>query len=152
MRVSGMMVTIVAAGLLGQGAAHAAKPKVDPMRLLDAIAECSAIADPAERLRCYDQRAADLKTARAENARLFQRVEEVEREEFKEITTKIATVAQLEPGAWLMVLADHSVWRTNDVVRDPPERGMSIHIYRGALGSFLANIDEGRAVRVRRMR
>jgi hypothetical protein len=143
--------SLVAAVVLAAAAAAVARTE-DPAALLDAVIACDGIAEPAARLGCFDVRVAELKAARQQDAHLFQAPRREEQPRFTELRSTIATVASLEPGTWLLVLADHSVWQTDDIVRFEPERGEPIRITRGTLGGYVANIGDQRAVRLRRMR
>jgi transcription antitermination factor NusG len=68
---------------------------------------------------------------------------------FEPITSAAVSVTELQPNVWLLVLADHSVWRTDDDVRFEPKAGDIVKVTKGAFGSFLANIGRERAVRVK---
>ena len=56
-------------------------------------------------------------------------------------------------GKWIMVLPDGATWQYAEINRYvEPTRGDKILIKKAALGSFMANIDGQRAVRVERIR
>jgi len=144
---------LVAAVVLAAAAASiASSGSRDPTELLDAVIACDRITDPAARLGCFDTRVAELKAARQQNAHLFQPPRQEEQPRFTELHSTIVTVAPLELGTWLLVLADRSVWQTTDIVRFEPERGDPIRIARGTLGGYVANIGNQHAIRLRRMR
>lgn len=126
-----------------------AGPKANAAKLLDALQECQAIADGAQRLACYDSRIVPLKQARTEDKNFLSRRVEAK---FEPLESTARSVTELQPGTWLLVLADNSVWRTNDDVRFIPKAGQMVKIRKGAIGSFLANIGNEHAVRVMPLR
>lgn len=134
-----------AAALILISAAPVAAKKVDAAKVLDSLQECQAIGDPGQRLACFDERIVTLKEARSEDREFLSRREKVE---FKPIASTATAVTELQPGTWLLVLADHSVWRTNDDVRFYPKVGQPVRVTKGIVGNFLANIGNERAVRV----
>lgn len=144
----GLMVLAFTAMLAGSPAASA-KSGSDATRLLDELEQCGQVADPAQRLACFDNRIAALKLARQKDKTLFQPAPQ--RAKFATIDATAVSVAELEPGAWLLVLSDHSVWKTADIVTFVPMQGAKVHVAKGAIGNYLANIGNERAVRVRPM-
>jgi hypothetical protein len=76
-----------------------------------------------------------------------------ERGALTEIQATIKSARPAQSGNWLMVLDDDTRWLQTDGVplRFDPKAGMTIRIRRGAIGSFLANIDGQSAVRVKRI-
>jgi hypothetical protein len=70
-----------------------------------------------------------------------------------EIQAVIKSARAGKSGNWLMVLDDDTRWLQTDgePLRHDPKAGMTIRIRRAAIGSFLANIDGQRAVRVKRI-
>ena len=124
-----------------------AKPdKADANKILDSLQECQAIADAGPRLACYDSRIIVLKQARQVD-RDFAGAPAARK--FEPITSNAVSVTELQPNVWLLVLADHSVWRTDDDVRFIPKVGDNVKILKGALGSYLASIGKERAVHVK---
>ena len=123
---------------------------------LDEIARCSAIAEPAERLRCFDRAA-----PRAREA-LIPRTEDFGKPPPRppEVDQVVATVRELSKtvrGRALFVLDNGQTWRQlegDDVQVLEPPRGttLKVTIARGAFGSYNLSI-EGRngMVRVRRV-
>jgi hypothetical protein len=72
------------------------------------------------------------------------------------ITQIEANITSARAGAgnnWRFVLDDGSVWMQTDgrIFPRDPKPGMKIRIRRGAVGTFLANVDGQIAVRVRRI-
>lgn len=141
-------LAMLGAALLS-GSSVAAKSGADATRLLDELEQCGDIADGSQRLACFDQRISALKLARQQDKSLF--TPAAQRAKFVTIDATAVSVAELEPGAWLLVLSDHSVWKTTDIVTFVPTRGAKVHVAKGAIGNYLANIGNERAVRVRPM-
>lgn len=152
MRIARFGLRICALGvfaLLASAPAVSRKSNESATNVLDSLEQCHSIADPAQRLSCYDTRIVVLKEARQKGESFLpQRVEQ----KFQPINSTITSVAELQPGTWLLVLADRSVWKTDDDVRFFPKQGDTVRISKGALGSFLAVIGKEPAVRVKRMR
>jgi hypothetical protein len=128
----------------------AAQSKAEAARVIDAIIGCDSILDRAAKLVCFENTVRQLKGAREKSAAVLQ-VEGKGRPEFKELKSTVRSVSSLEAGKWLMVLADNSVWQ-NGEVGYPPERGDSVHIVKGQLGSFFGTIANGKTVRLKRLR
>ena len=126
-----------------------AKDKKRGSELINSVIQCSEIADATARVNCYDVAVRGLKQARAENVSFD---EEGRQPHFTEINSTITSVAELERGKWLMVLADHSVWATKEVSRIEPERGATIQIKKGSFAGYRAAIGRERPVPVQRLR
>jgi hypothetical protein len=139
----------LAGATLAAAAPAAAKSRVNGDKLLDSLQECKAVAEPGARLICYDQRVEDLKAARADNKNFLSKES---RAPFQPINSTAVSVAELQPGVWLLVLADHSVWRTNDDVRFIPRTGDSVQVSKAMMGSFMARIGKESTVRVQPLR
>ena len=142
-------LAILCGTLLIGSPASAAKTGGDATRLLDGLEQCGQVSDAGHRLSCFDERIAALKLARQQDKTLF--APTPQRAKFVTIDATAISVAELEPGAWLLVLSDHSVWKTADIVTFVPSQGAKVHVAKGAIGNFLANIGNERAVRVRPM-
>jgi hypothetical protein len=173
--------------LLAAGAALAASaavaqkvPQGSPF--ITSVTACQGIADPAQRLACYDASVAKLKTATEQREVVVVDKEQVRKTrrslfgfsfpdlpaifgggdgkgetpdepEFRQIESTIVNVGSRGDGKWIMVLPDGATWQYAEINRYvEPTRGDKILIKKAALGSFMANIDGQRAVRVERIR
>lgn len=135
--------------------------------------QCRTVADPQERLACYDREVAALAEAeRTSQIRVVdrQQIRRARRSLFgitlpdlnifggdedegsSEINTTIRSATQTADRRWLFVLEDGARWLQLDNIRITPDPrpGHTIRIRRAAMGSFLANVNRQRAVRVRR--
>lgn len=76
-----------------------------------------------------------------------------ERGALTEIEATITAARPTRAGGWRFVLDDGSVWLQTDTLsyRRDPKPGMKIRIKRAAMGSYLANVDDQKAVRMRRV-
>lgn len=76
-----------------------------------------------------------------------------ERGALTEIEATITAARMVRGAGWRLVLDDGSIWVQTEALtlRRDPRPGMKIRIRRGAVGSFLANIEGQTAVRVRRV-
>jgi hypothetical protein len=70
------------------------------------------------------------------------------------IETTIARLSQTGFGKWIFVLPDGATWEQIDSRELPidPKVGNSIKIRKAAMGSYLANVKEQVAIRVKRLR
>lgn len=147
--------------------------------LFEAVAACQAIADPGERLACFDRSVPALVEARRDRQILVmdrEAVRETRRglfglnlpavrifgggdddegpgsERLDQIETTIERASQDARGKWTFVLADGARWQQLDVRRiNEPRQGSTITIRQAAMGSFLANVAGQTAIRVRRV-
>lgn len=166
---------VFATALSAATAAEAA----DPPRpaLLKNVVDCRSIADQAQRLACYDQAVAALDAAEARkdlvvvdrqqirqtrrtlfglslpNLAIFGDSDD-EEEGVSRLETTIAGVRQTPDGKWILALKEGGTWEQTDSreLSIEPRVGHPISIRRAALGSYLANVKEQSAIRVRRLR
>ncbi|MDQ8756476.1 hypothetical protein RCO27_09560 [Sphingosinicella sp. LHD-64] len=148
-----------------------------PEALMRVLA-CRALQSSEERLACYDREVGAFEAAESSNQLVVMDREQVRRtrrtlfglalpdlgvfgdnnqdpqEAVAEIQTTIRSAAQNPLGKWIIVLEDGARWIQTDVreLAREPRGGMPIRIRRAAMGSYLANIDNQVAVRVRRER
>lgn len=164
----------LAAALLAAApfAAHAQEGPPPTPEIFNNLLNCRSITDDAQRLACFDSQAATV--AAAEQSReivVYERgdVEEAQRdlfglsvpqirllgeedEQLDRVETTITDVAGGGYRPWVLRLADGSLWIQIDseqLSRDP-RVGHPIVIQRAALGSFRAEVNGMRAIRVRR--
>lgn len=144
-------------------------------RVIDAVAACRGEQDGARRLACYDRAADDLIAARQRNELTIlspaevkegqravfglpvseQRLYGAKAAKIAPIETLDSTVTRLSRAGrdtFTVVLEDGSVWRTTERARYEPAVGNSVHIKRGALGSYLGSFNDARSVRIERIR
>lgn len=164
------------AGLLPGTALAQAGPQERPA-LLRNLTSCRAIADSAARLACFDRATAaideaekrkDLVVVDRDQLRKTRRTlfgltlpnlsvfgdDNKDQEGVERIDSTIKTATQNGLGKWVFALPDGALWEQIDS-RDlavTPRAGHGIKIRRAALGSYLANVKEQTAIRVRRMR
>lgn len=145
--------------------------------LVTAIDRCRQIAEPAQRLACFDNAAGALVRAttsgevsvvdRTEVRRVrrslfgftmprlpFFSGDTTAAEMQDQLDSTITSVRALNNGYYRLVIADNgAVWETNDssVSFDPPRAGQKITILRGPLGSYFLRINGQVGVRGRRV-
>lgn len=126
---------------------------------------CRAIADRDARLACYDRLVdaaeQDFGGKKVERdpkldfgATGTMVPQDVRDAEITNITAKITQVQYDRYTGWTMALDTGAVWTQSERTttgRDP-KVGASMEIRKGALGSFIAKIDNGRPFRVKRVR
>ena len=143
-----------------------------PPPVFQAVIDCKAIADPAARLACYDKAVGAMDAARESKDLVVadrSTMREAKRglfglslpklklfgggdsEEVNEIESTLAAVLKGRDGYYVFTLADGARWKQTEG-RDPfPKVGQAIRIRKGAMGSFLANVNERTAIRVIRL-
>jgi hypothetical protein len=170
----------IAAVLLASTATAIAKDKPAPPTsspLVTAIDRCRQIADPMQRLACYDSAASALVTATTSG-----QVSIVDRNDVRKVRhslfgfslpkipffsgdttanevqdkldSTITRVTALNNGYFQIVIADNNaIWVTTDDYTnfDPPRVGQKIEIVRGALGNYFLRINGQNGVRGRRV-
>lgn len=143
--------------------------------VFEALIDCRAIADAAERLACYDTRVAAIDEAEKKDELVLAdkaAMKEARRglfgfsipklkifgndgkeDEKFELTAKIDSAYQASYGKWTIVLDSGARWVQIDseIVRKTPVSGMEIKIREAAMGSYFANIDGARAIRMKRV-
>lgn len=164
--------------LFAAGPALAADKKAPVQQAPPAIGRvvaCSSIANPEQRLACFDREVAAMNQAQRSGELVAmdrQQVRKTRRSLFglalpdlglfgddvdddgpSEIVTTIKAARQDGRGTWTFDLAEGGRWVQIDsrpFVIDPAP-GQSIRIKRAALGSYLANVNKQIAVRVKRV-
>ncbi|WP_347302772.1 hypothetical protein V5740_12320 [Croceibacterium sp. TMG7-5b_MA50] len=170
-----MAITLMVAPLQHAAAQQKSAGAASATGLSQRLAACRAITDDTARLACFDAAAAALAGAEAAGeVRLVDRatVQEARRAVFgfslprinllgddedegarvREISGTLAEVRPFSRGLHLLVLADGSRWQTTEERTNFfPRSGDTITIAAGALGSYVARIDDGRSIRVKRI-
>jgi hypothetical protein len=168
---------VLIAALMTVAVAAAAKEKPAPSPLVSAIDRCRQIADPMQRLACYDAAAGALVQATNSGAVAVVDENEVKKvrhslfgfslpkipffsgdttanEAQDKIDSTITKVTALNNGYYQLVIADNNaVWVTTDdsVSFYPPKPGQKIEIIRGALGNYFLRINGQVGVRGKRV-
>lgn len=143
--------------------------------IFEELVNCRTIADPTERLSCYDAKVAAMDEAEKKDELVLadkESMKEARRglfgfsipklkifgndgkeEEKFELVAKIDSAYQASLGKWTILLDDGARWVQIDsqVMRKNPERGMEIKIREASMGSYFANINGQRAIRMRRV-
>lgn len=158
------------------GGPAAAKDKTPPKppELYGKLAACRSVSDAAARLACYDDAAAKLDAAIASSDvvvvdkaqvresrktlfglslpsfKLFGGDDD-EKDQITTIESKVASVWRVDKFNIGVKLEDGARWVQVDgkSIRDP-KPGQMIKIRKASMGSFLANIDDGPAIRMER--
>jgi hypothetical protein len=145
--------------------------------LLRELIGCRSLADASARLACFDRTAAavdaaekrkDLVVVDRDQLRTTRRTlfgltlpnlsifgdDSKDEEGVSRIETTIRGASQTAYRKWLFTLQDGAQWEQIDgrELSITPRAGHSIKIRRGAVGSYLANVQDQTAIRVRRLR
>jgi hypothetical protein len=149
-------------------------PREAPPAAFARAVQCRAIPNAQERLACYDREVGALEQAeRAAEIRVVdrQQMRNTRRtlfglalpdinifggndggEAVNEISSTVKSFSQDSAGKYIFELADGARWRQIDTRETvPPKVGQPIRIRRAAMGSFLANVNNRIAIRVRRV-
>jgi hypothetical protein len=162
--------------LVQYGASAAPSHKGDPASnaLVRALEACRDVADPTERLSCFDAASRRLSEAvdRKELVILDkQEIRQTKRSLFgftvpriglfrgddggeqSEIVTKITSVRNLGNGKWQIRITEGATWETTEasMMISDPRNGNEVRIKKGPLGSYLMRIAGQRALRAKRV-
>lgn len=143
--------------------------------VFEELVNCRSVADPTARLSCYDEKVAAIDEAEkkdelvlADKASMKEARKGLfgfsipklkifgndgkEEEDF-ELVAKIDSAYMANYGKWTIVLEDGARWTQIDttVLRKSPKNGMEVKIRAAAMGSYFANIDGQRAIRMKRV-
>jgi hypothetical protein len=176
MRIIGQ-VFLAAGVLLSATAVSGQSDKLTQARppVFEELVNCRTITDPEARLACYDAKVAAIDEAEKKDELVLadkNAMKETRKglfgfsipklkifgndgkeEEKFELVAKIDSAYQASYGKWTIVLEDGARWVQIDTqsLRKNPVRGMEIKIRAAAMGSYFANIDGARAIRMRRV-
>jgi hypothetical protein len=160
-----MRQIFVISGLLALAAATSAAAR-SPIpggtpAIVQGLLACRAIADPAQRLACYDRQSSAVATAIDKKDLVVidkERATEARRSVFgfsvpsfagllgggdlNQIEETVSAVGQNAEGGLIVKLADGSMWsQTDDTpVALEPRRGDKVVVKRGALGSYFVKV------------
>lgn len=142
-----------------------------PPPVFQAVVDCRTIADSAARLSCYDRAVGELSAAQAEKRVVIadrEQIREARRglfglalpdfklfssggeDQMTEIEATIRSARQGKGRKWTFVLEDGASWTQTDTRYVGVDPGDPIRIRRGVMGGYLANVDGGVAIRVKR--
>ena len=178
MTVVARCLTLAAAALLLASSGHA-RDEDEPVKRaapVQKIYDCRAIADDSARLACFDASVAELVVAEEKKEIRFADkalVKETRKglfgfslpriglfggdgadEEVKEIEAVVKSASIDRSGKYRIVMEDGAVWQQIDTTRLPrePKPGQTVKIKVAALGSYFANVNGQRAIRMKRDR
>ena len=147
-----------------------------PPAVFQAVIDCRTIGDSAARLACYDasvatladaQKSDDLFVASKDDMRKARRGlfglslprisifggdedDPEDKLQVKEIDAVLSAVGG-GIGRWALTLDDGATWvQTDGAYINTPKVGAKVHIKRGALGSYVANVNGGMGFKVKR--
>lgn len=176
MRLDLVFLTLTTFGCIIAAPAVAADKVPQQPQAFKELVECKTIADPTERLSCYDLQVNNLMQGAASGDLVVTdraSVHEAKKglfgfriptlgifggggddtNEVKSVEGTVTSARQFGYGTWRIALEDGSVWEQidNAIPVFNPRTGSKVKVYRGALGTFRMNIDEQRAIKVRRI-
>ena len=141
------------------------------------LLSCRSLTESAARLSCYDQQVDSLQQATTNTELVVMNNDDIkktkrslfgftiprlsifgksgdekDRDGESEITAKAVSLRSMGYGKWAFTLDDGARWETTEAVRGAaPKANDEVVIKQGALGSYMAQFDKGRAVRVKRI-
>ena len=184
MRVIGLVTCVACAAMASATSASAQSrqirpPKIAPSSstLITSLERCRQIAEPTQRLACYDSAAGALtQAAKSGQVRVVDRaqIQQARRTLFgfqmpklsifsgdsdddkgaQRLETTIKSVNQLNNGHFRIVLTEgNAVWETTEtrITLDDPRKGQKIVIIAGPLGSYFLQINGQVGIRGRRV-
>ena len=173
-----MRLLFVTAAVASLSAGSALAQEAQRADALERLAACRGVADGAARLACYDTAAAALDEAertgqvvvldraQVEETRrglfgfempsldIFNRGgEQTDAPEIDNVSYVVRTASEARDDQWVFTMEDGSVWRQIDGrMWGRPRAGQTAVVRRASLGSFLMNVGDAPAIRVRRER
>lgn len=177
MRVYLWCGVMMAGAMISSSVAAKDKTPQPPPQTWQDMVKCRQISDPGARLACFDTQVAKVEQAAAAGDLVLADRESIRRtkrglfgfgipgggllgesddknaEEISEIDGTVSAARQFGYGAWRITLADGSVWEQTDDQKllFDPKSGSKVHIYKGMMGTYRANIDGQRALKMRRV-
>ena len=162
--------------LAGAASAQRQRPEQERPQAISRVVQCRGIAAAEERLACYDREVAAMDQAQASGELVAMDRQQVRRtrrslfglalpdlgifgddndeeEEATRIESTVRAATQNSLGKWIIELEDGARWLQTDSrnLSFPPRPGQPIRIRRAALGSYLANVNNQIAIRMRRI-
>ncbi|WP_310534634.1 hypothetical protein [Novosphingobium sp.] len=143
-----------------------------PPAIFQGVLDCRSVADAAARLACFDKSVAVMADATAKkdlvvidratiretkrglfgislpSIKIFGGNDDVE---VNQIESTLTSARSSSDGLTVFLLADGSRWKQTEGRYTYPKPGQKIVVKRGALGGFLANVNDQPAVRVMRL-
>jgi len=169
---------LIIGAVLGMAFAAAAAarsiPNTGNPQSVQQLIACRSIADPTQRLACYDRQTDALNKAIASRDVVVidkQRATAAKRSLFgfsipnfgglfgggendvNKIASTITKVSQDPYGAWVVTLADGSTWYQQDdaTLGLGPEKGDKVVVHRGSFGAFFLRVNGQPGIRVKRI-
>jgi hypothetical protein len=164
------------AAIVGPAAAQRPRPGQESPAVLSRVVQCRTIASEAERLACYDREVAAMQAAQTSGELVAMDRGQVRRtrrslfgltvpnlgifgddnedeEAASRIESTVRSATQNGLGKWIIEIEDGARWLQIDSMNlnVPPRPGQPIRIRRAAMGSYLANVNNQTAIRVRRI-
>ncbi|WP_136162202.1 hypothetical protein [Sphingomonas flavalba] len=171
------VVALPAILAIGAAPALSANPPAAEARqaspdVIEQLLRCQDVAEPTERLACFDRNVAAMRQARDSKSISIvdqMTVKKAERgvfgfaaaglselfggegEGLTEIESTISEAQPLQYGKWRFVLAESGTWVTTEPLTGrQPKAGAKVTVKRGAFGSYILTPEGGRSVRVKR--
>lgn len=159
-------IASIASPVFAQNQNDSGKSKFPVPAALEKIADCQAIINDAERLKCYDVSVKEFSAATSRGDVIVaekQTVDEARKDVFglavsdnpifgnkddegvRSIESVLSSVRKRRDGKWVFTLENGASWRQTDTrsIRGIPKAGQKITIERALFGSFKATL-EGR--------
>jgi hypothetical protein len=144
-----------------------------PPKTYSDMVACRAIADPTERLACFDREVAAFEQAKVNEDVIItdrETVKQAKKEAFgfdrpelkilgkegktdvEEVEGVVSTISADRSGKLTIILESGARWQQIDTrAISTVKQGMKVRIRRGAMGSYFVNIDTKPAIKMRRI-
>lgn len=166
----GLVVSPFGGAVLAQSLDKENRPEV-----VERVFQCRIVEEAAERLACFDRETALMEEAEQSDNLIIADKEQVQearrglfglkvpklklfgggddKDEISEIETTVASARRNGLGKMILVLEDGARWiQTGSAsVSADPDKGDSVTIRSGSLGSYFAKVNGGRPFRVKRI-
>ena len=162
------------AGALGTAAYARSAPPTGTPAAIQSLLACQAIADPGQRLACFDKATAGLSEAMTKKEVVVvdkARANEAKRslfgfsipnfsalfgggdEQINQIESTVAGAIENGYEGWLIKLADGSTWQQTDgtPVALAPRKGDKVTVKRGTMGSYFLKLGSQPGFKARRV-
>ncbi|MBO6525722.1 hypothetical protein [Erythrobacter sp.] len=177
LRIVGAAIVVTVLAAAPTAAQSDSESAVDTPAIVEELFDCREIADPDARLACFDREVAKVYDAQSSRQLVIADREQVrearkglfgftlpklgifgggdddgDEEKITEIASTLTDIRRMGNGRYLLTLESGAQWMQTDStpVLGNPSEGDEVVIKRAALGSYMAKIDGGRAIRVKR--
>ncbi|MEH6757849.1 MAG: hypothetical protein V7676_10070 [Parasphingorhabdus sp.] len=125
-----------------------------PLAIFQAVLDCREVIESMTRLACFDEKVETLAVANDNKEIILADKGQIKEERIERLETTVISASKFGFGKWVITLAEGGTWQQTDSVRliRDPRPGDPVTIKTGAIGSYMANINGQRAIRVKQIK